>query len=129
MATHDQKSGYTEEGLSIQDYIMDYKEGLGQFEEKMPGIARAYLDFTGECFKEGAIDQKNKQLIALGISLCMQDEYCIMYHTQEAMHKGATDEEILEVVGVCAAFGGGAAMSQGVTLVQECLDQLPRGMN
>lgn len=102
--------------------VQEYKEGLGQFEEKMPEIARKYMDFTGACFKAGALDEKVKQLIAIGISLGIQDEYCIIYHTQEALHKGATSEEILEVVGVCAAFSGGAAMSQGVTLVQECLN-------
>ncbi|MFP3490554.1 carboxymuconolactone decarboxylase family protein, partial [Staphylococcus sp. SIMBA_130] len=32
--------------------------------------------------------------------------------------------EILETIGVTAAFGGGAAMSQAVTLVQECIKDL-----
>ncbi|WP_202080339.1 carboxymuconolactone decarboxylase family protein [Caldalkalibacillus salinus] len=110
----------------VQLWLQEYKEGLGHFEEKMPEIAKRYNDFTGACFEEGALDKKMKHLIGVGISIFSQDEYCIVYHTQEALHKGATDEEILEVVGVCAAFGGGATMSQGVTLVQECLAHLNR---
>ncbi|GAA0369108.1 carboxymuconolactone decarboxylase family protein [Bacillus horti] len=108
----------------VELWIQDYKEGLGQFEEKLPSIARSYMDFTGACFAAGDIDQKMKQLMALGISLYAQDEYCIVYHTNEAIHHGATEQEILEVIGVCAAIGGGAVMSQGVTLVQDCLAQL-----
>jgi AhpD family alkylhydroperoxidase len=114
------------ENSYVQMGIQEYKEGLGQFKEKMPDIAEKYHAFTGACFKKGAVDEKTKQLIALGISLGLQDEYCIIYHTQEALHKGASDKEILEVVAVSAAFSGGAAMSQGVTLVQECLNELPR---
>lgn len=111
----------------IQGWLMEYKEGLGQFREKMPEIAQRYMDFTGACFEAGALDEKAKHLIALGISVYAQDEYCMIYHTHEALHKGANEQEILEVVGVCAAFGGGATMSQGVTLVQDCIDSYNMG--
>ena len=33
-------------------------------------------------------------------------------------------EEILEAIGVTAAFGGGIAMSQAVTLVQQSIEDL-----
>lgn len=108
----------------ISTWIHDYKEGLGHFRELMPDVANKYLEFTGACFKAGEINAKTKQLIALGISLGLQDEYCMVYHTQEAIHCGANREEILEVVGVSAAFAGGGAMSQGVTLILECLEEL-----
>ncbi len=40
------------------------------------------------------------------------------------LDQGCSDKEILEACGVSAAFVGGAAMSQAVTLVQECLTEL-----
>ncbi|WP_191275861.1 carboxymuconolactone decarboxylase family protein [Neobacillus kokaensis] len=98
--------------------------GLGNFTHKMPELGRQYNAFTQECFKEGALSQKEKQLIALGISVASQNEYCIIYHTKGCLDQGATEEEILETIGVTAAFAGGAAMSQGVTLVQECITDL-----
>jgi AhpD family alkylhydroperoxidase len=109
---------------STEAALHDYKVGLGIFTQKMPDIATHYNAFTEACFKAGALDQKQKQLIALGISLYSQDEYCIIYHTKGCLDQGATEEEILESVGVAAAFGGGAAMSQAVTLVQECMNEL-----
>jgi AhpD family alkylhydroperoxidase len=105
----------------MENSIRDYKAGLGRFREKLPDVADSYMEFTAACFRDGAVAAKNKQLIALGISVCAQDEYCIMYHTQQAMEMGATEQEILETIGVCAAFGGGAALSQGVTLVQQVI--------
>ncbi len=109
---------------STEAALHDYKLGLGTFTEKMPDLAQHYNAFTEACFKAGVLDQKQKQLIALGISLYSQDEYCIIYHTKGCLDQGASEEEILEAIGVTAAFGGGAAMSQAVTLVQECMTEL-----
>jgi AhpD family alkylhydroperoxidase len=108
----------------IEAALLDYKEGLGTFTQKMPELAQHYNAFTEACFKEGKLSQKDKQLIALGISIFSQDEYCIIYHTKGCLDQGATEEEILEVVGVTVAFGGGAAMSMAVTLVQDCITDL-----
>jgi AhpD family alkylhydroperoxidase len=112
---------------SIEAALHDYKTGLGTFTQKMPDLAKHYNAFTEACFKEGSLSQKQKQLIALGISLYSQDEYCIIYHVKGCLDQGASEEEVLEAVGVTAAFGGGAAMSQAVTLVQEAMDELNQG--
>lgn len=109
---------------STEDTLIKYKEGLGLFTQKMPEFAREYNAFTEACFKEGELTQKQKQLIALGISIHAQDEYCIIYHTKGCMDQGCSEQEILEAVGVTAAFGGGASMSQGITLVQECIQEM-----
>ncbi|KUP05144.1 alkylhydroperoxidase [Bacillus coahuilensis m2-6] len=107
-----------------EEALQDYKAGLGVFSEKMPELAKKYNDFTGECFKEGKLSKKEKHLIALGIAIFSQDEYCIIYHTKGCVDQGCTEDEVLEAVGVTAAFGGGAAMSQSVTLVQEAYQDL-----
>ncbi|HDR6271316.1 TPA: carboxymuconolactone decarboxylase family protein [Bacillus cereus] len=98
--------------------LLKYKYGLGLFAGKMPKLTERFNSFTEECFKDGKLSQKEKQLIALGISLYSQDEYCIIYHTKGCIDQGASEQEILETVGVTAAFGGGPTMSQAVTLVQ-----------
>lgn len=110
----------------IDASIQEYKEGIGHFQEKMPEVVRGYLDFTGACFAEGTMSEKQKQLMALAISIHIQDEYCMMYHTATALDKGASEQEVLETIAVAAAFGGGAAFSQGVTLVMDVLDQYNR---
>ncbi|CEH31319.1 hypothetical protein AM501_10575 [Aneurinibacillus migulanus] len=102
--------------------IHDYKEGVGAFQQMSPDFTRAYNEFTGVSFAEGMISQKDKQLIALGVSLASQDEYCILYHTMEALHKGASEQEIYETLQVAAALRGGSAFSQ-LPLVQGALKE------
>ncbi|WP_047150393.1 carboxymuconolactone decarboxylase family protein [Aneurinibacillus tyrosinisolvens] len=103
-----------------QQAVQDYKDSIGEFQQIQPEFTRVYNDFTGVCFSDGVIKEKEKHLIALGISLASQDEYCILYHTMEALHKGAAQQEIYETLQVTAALRGGSAFSQ-VTLVRNAL--------
>ncbi|GAB7386727.1 carboxymuconolactone decarboxylase family protein [Bacillaceae bacterium] len=120
---HEQASAHA--GYDVESVIREYKESIGRFREKMPRVSQGYMDFTGACFADGAIKEKEKHLMALAISICLQDEYCIMYHAKEALDKGASEKEILETVAVAAAFGGGSALSQGATLVMDVVEQYP----
>lgn len=109
---------------SAEAALYQYKAGIGTFTKSMPAVAEKYNAFTEECFKEGELSKKDKQLIALGISLYSQDEYCIIYHVKGCLDQGCSEQEIFEAIGVTAAFGGGASMSQAVTLVQESIQEL-----
>ncbi|WP_018921872.1 carboxymuconolactone decarboxylase family protein [Salsuginibacillus kocurii] len=105
----------------VEEALHDYKEGMGDLEHKMPKLAKQYKAFTDECFKEGKLSKKTKQLIALAVSIEAQDEYCMIYHTKGSLDEGCSEDELLETIGVASAFGGGAAMSQAVTVVQEAM--------
>lgn len=102
--------------------LHEYKVGMGSFAEKLPDVASAYHAFTESCFEDGKLGLKDKQLIALAISVHAHDEHCIVYHTNGCLHAGGTEEEMLEAIGVAAALGGGSAMSQGVTVWQNALE-------
>lgn len=91
---------------SMQDALKQYKLGLGTFEQKMPLMGRKFNEFTEQCFAGNSLTEREKQLIALGIAINAQDEYCMIYHTKGCLDEGATEENILEAVSVAAAFGG-----------------------
>ena len=76
-----------EQHSSINDILHHYKEGIGSFTNQIPEIAETYNAFTQACFQEGALTKREKQLIALGISLATQDEYCTIYHTKVVLIK------------------------------------------
>lgn len=107
----------------IQLALQEYEQGMKQFTEKMPKVAQKYNEFTKECFRDGALSEKQKQLIALAISVYSQDEYSIIHHTKNCGDLKCSEEEIFEAIAVTAAFGGGTTISQAVTLVQEAYYQ------
>lgn len=107
---------------TIEESLLEYKEGLSEFSQHLPEVVQYYHKFTDACFAEGALSKKTKHLIALGLGVSSTDEYCIIYHTKGAIDNGASKQEILEAAAVATAFNGGMAMSQTVTLVQETLN-------
>lgn len=111
----------------VEQALQDYKEGVGTFEKHLPHVARKYRQFTEACFQEGELSVKEKHLIALALGVMSNDEYCIIYHTKGAVDQGASQQEVLEAAGVSGAFGGGLAMSQAVTLLQDALQQFLPG--
>lgn len=107
---------------AAEEKVGSYKLGIGHMRELLPEVAEAYNQFSGECFKEGTLTAKEKQLIALGISLFANNEVCTYYHVNEAIHKGVTAQQIMETVAVAGAIGGGYSLSQGVTRVIKAIE-------
>jgi AhpD family alkylhydroperoxidase len=60
-------------------------------------------------FSEGALAKKDKELIAVGISVVGNCESCMQWHIEQAAKAGATFEQVLEAVEVAIEMGGGPA--------------------
>lgn len=84
-----------------------------------PGITAAFRNFSKEVFKAGALDEKTKQLIAVASAHVTQCPYCIKGHTKIALHKGATNEEIMEAIWVASEMRAGAAYAHAALALEE----------
>lgn len=67
-----------------------------------PETMDAWNNFSKAVFKEGALPEKTKQLIAVAVAHVTQCPYCIRSHTKQAMRKGASKEEIMEAIWVAS---------------------------
>lgn len=117
------------DGSIIREALQEYKKGLGQFAEQLPKVVQEYNRFTEACFEEGELSKREKHLIGLALGVYTNDEYCIVYHTKGAVDNGASELQILEAASVTTAFGGGMAMSQTVTLVQDAVKEFSQNKN
>ena len=94
--------------------VTDWQEELGT----------KFFDWYGSVFKEGALTQREKALIALAVSHAVQCPYCIDAYTSSAIKKGAEEAEMMEAVHVAAAIKGGAALVHGVQMMKKAKDLL-----
>ena len=92
------------------------KQELQFTEEQGRKIAREYPDFIKGLvgfdkagMAEGALSKKNKELIAISLSVVKQCSYCIAWHVRAAHHEGASNDEIMEAAFVACVLGGGPA--------------------
>jgi AhpD family alkylhydroperoxidase len=60
-------------------------------------------------FADGALAKRDKELIAVGISVVADCESCMQWHIEQAAKAGATFEQVLEAVEVAIEMGGGRA--------------------
>lgn len=88
-----------------------------------PEIGRAFAPFFQGLMKEGALTVKQKELIAVGISVAIRCEPCIDAHVEKAVKAGATGAEVMEAAGVAVMMGGGPAYTYA-PLVSSALERV-----
>ena len=100
-----------------------YPEATREISEKRvalaPQISEAFRNFSKTVFKEGALPEKTKQLIAVAVAHVTQCPYCIHGHTALAMRKGASKEEIMEAIWVASEMRAGAAYAHSALAIDE----------
>ena len=99
-------------------YKHEHLAGFGQVGAASPEIARKFFDFYGSVFKDGALSEREKALIALAVAHTVQCPYCIEAYTKESLSKGADLEQMTEALHVAAAIRGGAAMVHGMQMIE-----------
>ena len=67
-------------------------------------------------FADGALTEREKALIALGVAHAVQCPYCIDAYSQACLEKGSNIEEMTEAVHVACALRGGASLVHGVQM-------------
>ncbi len=70
-------------------------------------------------FDEGAIPNKYRELIGLGVSAVTKCRYCVFYHTALAKVNGATDEEIEDAVHYAKSTAGWSTYLNGMQVDYE----------
>jgi 4-carboxymuconolactone decarboxylase len=92
---------------------------LGRFAEmgeEAPDLWKKFADWYGAVFAEGALGERDKALIALGVAHAVQCPYCIDAYSTACLEKGASPEQMTEAVHVAAAIRGGASLVHGVQM-------------
>src|SRR3989304_2150676 len=88
-------------------------EDLSKFSsvgENAPNLWKKFSAWYEEVFKGGALTEREKSLIALGVAHAVQCPYCIDAFTRKSLDTGSTPEQMSEAVhGGAAKRGGGGA--------------------
>jgi 4-carboxymuconolactone decarboxylase len=84
--------------------------------KEAPELWQKFSDWYGAVFKDGALSEREKALIALAVAHAVQCPYCIDAYTTASLEKGSTPEQMTEAVHVAAAIRGGASLVHGVQM-------------
>lgn len=101
---------YQEKFHKEYDHVM---QGMQLAGSSVPEVMAGFQRIHKANATDGALSGKHKELIALGIAICVRCAGCIVCHVHDALNAGATAKEIEETVGVAILMGGGPSIVYG----------------
>lgn len=106
-----------------------FQHGVARLAAEIPETIGALLGFVKTAQSESALTVREKELIAVGISLYHRCGECIVVHVDAALRAGCTRREIIEAAGMAMVFGGGPSLGSSATLLLDALDafEVPAG--
>jgi len=96
--------------LDWNAYRAELMTRIGEIGALSPDTVRGYQALSGAAQKNGRLDPKTAELIAIAVAVTLRCDGCIAVHTNAALKHGATREDIADALGVAVALNAGAAM-------------------
>jgi AhpD family alkylhydroperoxidase len=108
------------------DKLNDIKKLIGRLQKQVPEQIGAFDNFMKAVEAPSALDQKQKELINVGLAVAAQCEWCIALHVEGSLKAGATKEEIIDAAMQAVLMHGGPALMY-MTPVEEALEEFTNG--
>jgi len=83
---------------------------LRKLRQDIPDTMQAFSALAKAATREGALDKKTKELIALAIGIATRCDGCIGFHTEALVRLGVTRQEVEETLGMAVYMGGGPSL-------------------
>jgi len=93
----------------LEEITAKRKRAHARFVALKSKVYRGFLEMERAAYADGALPKKQKELIAVGISVVKDCESCMQWHIEQAVAAGASLEEVFEAVEVAMEMGGGRA--------------------
>lgn len=102
-----------QENIMSKDYIeitSSISSNLKTLRSDIKDVMQGFSAMAQAATKDGALDKKTKELIALGIAISTRCDGCIGFHIEALVKLGTTKAEIEETLGMAIYMGGGPSL-------------------
>ena len=80
---------------------------IGVLSKEIPETAKGFGAMGAAAKKPGALDEKTKEIMALGIAIATRCDSCIGFHVKSLIRLGLTRAELCEALAMATYMGGG----------------------
>jgi AhpD family alkylhydroperoxidase len=93
------------------DVVKDISAHIGTLNTDIPETMKGFSAMAqAAAGSDGALKQREKELIAMGIAVALRCDGCIGFHTKALVKLGVTRAEFEEMLGVTVYMGGGPSL-------------------
>ncbi|SFR40432.1 carboxymuconolactone decarboxylase family protein [Litoreibacter janthinus] len=88
-------------------FMDETNENIAVLAKEIPETAKAFNTMGTFAKKTGALDEKTKEIMALGIAIATRCDSCIGFHVKSLIRLGISREELVEALAMATYMGGG----------------------
>ena len=88
-------------------FMAEVEGNIGTLTKEIPATAKGFGQMGQAAKADGALSEKTKEFIALGIAVATRCDSCIGFHVRSLVRLGATREELCEALAMATYMGGG----------------------
>ena len=92
------------------EIVRQISANLKKLRGDIPDTMKGFALLAQAATRDGALDKKTKELIALALGVASHCDSCIGFHTEALVKLGATREEVEETLGMAVYMGGGPSL-------------------
>jgi AhpD family alkylhydroperoxidase len=96
--------------LNWNEYRGQLAAGVKEVGQVSSDTVKGYVELSSAGQKNDVLGAKVRELIALAVAVTARCNGCIAVHSEAAIRRGASKEEIVEALGVAIAVNAGAAL-------------------
>ena len=93
-----------------RELTLAVSKNLAALRKDQPDMMAGFSALAAAATRDGALNKKTKELIALALGVAAHCDACIGFHMQTLVKLGATRQEIDETLGVTTYMGGGPSL-------------------
>ncbi|MCP2010904.1 carboxymuconolactone decarboxylase family protein [Duganella violaceipulchra] len=97
----------TNDGNGYLELTQSVSKQLATLREDLPDVMKGFGDLARAATRDGALDRKTKELIALALGVAAHCDACIGFHVQALVRLGTSKAELEEALGMAIYMGGG----------------------
>ncbi|HJV85251.1 MAG TPA: carboxymuconolactone decarboxylase family protein [Noviherbaspirillum sp.] len=95
---------------NYKELTQSVSKNLATLRADIPDTMKGFSELARAASRDGALDKKTKELIALALGIAAHCDACIGFHMQALVRLGATKAEVEEALGMAVYMGGGPSL-------------------
>lgn len=112
---------------NYRELTQSVSKNLATLRADIPEVMKGFNELAKAATKDGALDQKTKELIALALGVAAHCDACIGFHAKALVQLGATKAEVEDALGMAVYMGGGPSLMYSANAVA-AFDEFSAGM-
>lgn len=99
-------------------FMGETMDNITALAKEIPETAKGFNQMGAAAKSNGALDEKTKEIMALGIAIATRCDSCIGFHIRSLVRLGLTRDELTEALAMATYMGGGPSYAYSAKALQ-----------